>query len=73
MALTNVPLNETNMAVLNSVLEDGFMFINENDQPKNINQVISLLLRVADSEGYLKSKATELYEKFKRKENEEEF
>lgn len=73
MALTNVPLNETNMTVLNAVLEDGFMFIDENDQPKNINQVISFLLRVADSEGYLKSKATELYEKLKRKENEAGF
>jgi hypothetical protein len=70
MAMTNVPLNEKNMAVLNSILEDGFIFIDENDQPKNINQVISFLLNVVDIQGYLKIKTSEILDKYLRKENE---
>jgi hypothetical protein len=64
-----MPLNEKNMAVLNSILEEGFMFIDENDQPKNINQVISFLLKVSDGEGYLKSKTSVLFDKIERKED----
>lgn len=73
MALTNVPLNEKNMAVLNSILEEGFMFLDGNDQPKNINRVISFLLEVSDGEGYLKSNASDLYlhHDIKNKEKEE--
>jgi hypothetical protein len=70
MAMTNVPLNEKNMAVLNSILEDGFIFIDENDQPKNINQVISFLLNVVDVQGYLKIKTSKILDKYLRKENE---
>ncbi len=70
MAMTNVPLNEKNMAILNSILEDGFIFIDENDQPKNINQVISFLLNVVDIQGYLKIKTSEILDKYLRKENE---
>ena len=73
MVMTNVLLNEKNMAVLNSILDNGFMFIDGNDQPKNINQVISFLLKVADGEGYLKSEASETFDKIERKENEEGF
>ncbi len=71
MVMTDVPLNKKIMAVLNSILEDGFMFIDGNDQPKNLNQVISFLIEVADSEGYLKSRASEIYDKFKKRENGE--
>ena len=70
MAMTNVPLNEKNMAVLNSILEDGFRDIDENEQPKNINQVISFLLNVVDIQGYLKIKTSEILDKYLRKENE---
>ena len=70
MVMTHMPLNEKNIAVLNSILEEGFMFIDENDQPRNINQVISFLLKVADGEGYLKSKTSGLFDKIERKEGE---
>ena len=70
MTMANLLLNEKNNEILNAILEDGFMFIDENDQPKNINQVISFLLEVADGEGYLTSKVSKLYDEFKRKENE---
>ena len=70
MALTNIPINEKNMAVLNSILGDGFMFIDDNDQPRNINQVITFLLKIADEEGYLKSEAAETFDKIEREERE---
>ena len=70
MAMTNVPLNEKNMAILNSILEDGFRDIDDNEQPKNINQVISFLLNVVDIQGYLKIKTSEILDKYLRKENE---
>ena len=72
MAMTNVSLNEKNMAVLNAILDDGFMFIDANDQPKTINQVISFLLEVADGEGYLDSNASDLYLHYDIKNNEKE-
>ena len=70
MAMIEIPINEKNMAVLNAILEDGFSYIDDDEQPMNINQVISFLLEVADGEGYLKNKASEMYHEFKRKENE---
>ena len=71
MVMTNMPLNEKNTAALNSILEVGFRFVDENNQPRNINQVISFLLNVADGEGYLKPETSELYDEIERKENEE--
>ena len=70
MVMTNMPINEKNMAVLNSILSDGFRFIDDNDQPKNINQVITFLLDIADGEGYLKSEASEIFDKIKTEERE---
>ena len=68
MAMINLPINELNMAVLTAILEQGFSYID--DQPRNINQVISFLLQIADSEGYLSIEASELLDKMKRKERE---
>ena len=70
MAMTELPINEKNMAVLNSILGDGFMYIDDAEQPTNINQVIWFLLKVADDEGYLKREARELLEKYKQKERD---
>ena len=72
MAMTKLPVNEKNMAVLESISRDGFMYIDdlEQPQPTNINQVIWLLLKVADEEGYLKREASELLEKYKQKERD---
>ena len=65
MAMTELPINEENMSVLKSILGDGFMYIDDAEQPTNINQVIWFLLKVADDEGYLKREACELLEKYK--------
>ena len=73
VTMTNLLLNEKNKEILNAILEDGFMFIDGNYHPKNINLVISFLLEVADGEGYLTSRVSKLYDEFKRKENEEGF
>ena len=70
MAMTELPINEENMSVLNSILGDGFMYIDDAEQPTNINQVIWFLLKVADDEGYLKREARELLEKYKQKERD---
>ena len=67
-AVTESSINEENMSVLNSILGDGFMYIDDAEQPTNINQVIWFLLKVADDEGYLKREASELLEKYKQKE-----
>ena len=74
MAMTELPINEKNMAVLESIVIDGFMYIDdlEQPQPTNINQVIWLLLKIADEEGYLKREASELLEKYKQKERDGE-
>ena len=63
MAMTEIPINEKNMAVFNAILEEGFLYIDDDYQPMNINQVVLFLLGVADQEGYLKKKASELYNK----------
>ena len=60
MGMTEIPLNENNMKLLNSILDNGCNGLDANDQPSNINQVISFLLNVADVEGYLKSATSEL-------------
>ena len=73
MVMTNMPINEKNMVVLNSILSDGFSFIDDNVQPKNINQVITFLLDIADGEGYLKSEASEIFDKIKTEERERNF
>ena len=67
MAMTELPINEKNMTVLESIVIDGFMYIDdlEQSQPININQVIWFLLKVADDEGYLKREASDLLEKYK--------
>ena len=67
MAMTELPINEKNMTVLESIVIDGFMYIDdlEQSQPSNINQVIWFLLKVADDEGYLKREASDLLEKYK--------
>ena len=74
MAMTELPINEKNMAVLESIVIDGFMYIDdlEQPQPTNINQVIWLLLKIADEEGYLKREASDLLEKYKQKERDGE-
>ena len=74
MAMTELPINEKNMAVLESIVIDGFMYIDdlEQPQPTNINQVIWLLLKIADEEGYLKREACDLLEKYKQKERDGE-
>ena len=70
MAMTEIPINEKNMAVLMSIMGDGFMYIDDAEQPLNINRVIWFLLKVADDEGYLKREASELLEKYKQKERD---
>ena len=72
MAMTELPINEKNMAVLESIVRDGLMYVDglEQPQPSNINQVIWFLLKVADDEGYLKGEACELLEKYKQKERD---
>ena len=74
MAMTELPINEKNMAVLESIVIDGFMYIDDLEQPQpiNINQVIWLLLKIADEEGYLKREASDLLEKYKPKERDGE-
>jgi hypothetical protein len=74
MAMTELPINEKNMAVLESIVIDGFMYIDdlEQPQPTNINQVIWLLLKIADEEGYLKREASDLLDKYKQKERDGE-
>ena len=74
MAMTKLPVNEKNMAVLESISRDGFMYIDdlEQPQPTNINQVIWLLLKIADEEGYLKREACDLLEKYEQKERDGE-
>ena len=74
MAMTELPINEKNMAVLESIVIDGFMYIDDLEQPQpiNINQVIWLLLKVADDEGYLKREASDLLDKYEQKERDGE-
>ena len=74
MAMTELPINEENMAVLESIVIDGFMYIDDLEQPQpiNINQVIWLLLKIADEEGYLKREASDLLDKYKQKERDGE-
>ena len=74
MAMTKLPINEKNMAVLESISRDGFMYIDDLEQPQpiNINQVIWFLLKVADDEGYLKREACDLLEKYEQKERDGE-
>ena len=74
MAMTELPINEKNMAVLESIVIDGFMYIDDLEQPQpiNINQVIWLLLKIADEEGYLKREASDLLDKYKQKERDGE-
>ena len=74
MVMTEIPINEKNMAVLESIVRDGLMYVDglEQPQPSNINQVIWFLLKVADDEGYLKREACELLEKYEQKERDGE-
>ena len=72
MAMTELPINEENMAVLMSIMGDGFMYIDDAEQPLNINRVIWFLLKVADDEGYLKREASDLLDKYKQKERDGE-
>ena len=54
MTMTKIELNEKNMATINSILEKGFRYHNEDEQPKNINQVIARLIELVHYEEYLK-------------------
>ena len=59
MTMTKVELNEKNMATINSILEKGFRYHNEDDQPKNINQVIARLIELVHYEDYLKEETSD--------------
>ena len=59
--MTKVELNEKNMATINSILEKGFRYHNEDDQPKNINQVIARLIELVHYEDYLKEETSDIY------------
>lgn len=47
MTMTKIELDEKNFKVLNSILENGLTYLNDNEQPVNINQVISQLIDLA--------------------------
>ena len=59
--MTKVEINEKNMATLNSILEKGFRYHDEDYQPKNINQVISRLIELVHYEDYLKEETVDIY------------
>ena len=61
MTMTKVELNEKNMATINSILEKGFRYHDEDYQPTNINQVISRLIELVHYEDYLKEETVDIY------------
>ena len=61
MTMTKVEINEKNMATINSILEKGFRYHDEDDQPKNINQVIARLIELVHYEDYLKKETADIY------------
>jgi hypothetical protein len=67
-------IDEKNMAVLNSILKEGFTFNfsrkKSEGKPKDINQVISQLFYIAWGEGYLRNETENIYWKG-QKTNEE--
>ena len=70
MGMTEIPLNENNMKLLNSILDNGCKRLDANDQPENINQIISFLVNVADMEGYLKSETSKLLSSMDKEDRE---
>ena len=72
MTMTKVELNEKNMATINSILEKGFRHHNEDDQPKNINQVIARLIELVHYEDYLKEETSDIYWEWFNKEMKED-
>ena len=72
MAMTELPINEENMAILSSILKHGFNIFDDREQPANIDQVITFLFEIADGEGYLKIETSDLLEKYKQKERDGE-
>ena len=65
MAMTELPINEKNMAILSSILKHGFNIFDDREQPVNIDQVITFLFEIADGEGYLKIETSDLLDKYK--------
>ena len=72
MTMTKVEINEKNMATINSILEKGFRYHNEDDQPKNINQVIARLIELVHYEDYLKEETSDIYWEWFNKEMKED-
>ena len=72
MTMTKVEINEKNMATLNSILEKGFRYHDEDYQPKNINQVISRLIELVHYEDYLKKETVDIYLEWYNKEMKED-
>ena len=50
---TNVELNDKNTEILTRILKSGFMFVPEYRQPKTIDDVVNILLEIADQEGFI--------------------
>ena len=70
MTMTKIELNEKNMATINSILDKGFRYHNEDEQPKNINQVIARLIELVHEE-YLKKETADIYWEWYNKYNKE--
>ena len=70
--MTKVEINEKNMATLNSILEKGFRYHDEDYQPQNINQVISRLIELVHYEDYLKEETSDIYWEWFNKEMKED-
>lgn len=70
MPMTDFKMNERNWAVLNAILKEGLNFTEPQDEPNNVNQVISRLIRIAIDDGYVPSYIEELLETFEEENGE---
>lgn len=70
MPMTNFKMNEKNWTVLNAILREGFNFTELEDEPNNVNQVISRLIKIAMDEGYIPSYIEELFDSFEKEDGE---
>ena len=70
MPMTDFKMNERNWAVLNAILKEGLNFTEPQDEPNNVNQVISRLIRIAIDDGYVLSYIEELLETFEEENGE---
>ena len=52
MAMTKIPINEKNMAVLESISRDGFMYIDDLEQPQPTNIRKKLLFHAIETKTY---------------------